>query len=265
MLKKESIITSDKYLELVKNFSNVSYIKTDFFITNNPIYWRDHNHTMKKNDIWISGHSDYSITKEIFDKYQDNTNKWYTINKEYIHPKLFSIPLGITNDCDDSYIHRIYGNADIMVDVANSPKNIINLVYMNFNINTYPNERQHCYNTFYNNNWVTLGSIDNTLSGRKKFLEDIHNHKFVLCPRGNGIDTHRLWETLYMDSIPIVKNHIGMDEFKDLPILFINEWDEVTDLFLEQQYFIINNKKINNEYNMKKLDINYWKDLISIA
>ena len=263
--KKENIITSDKYLELVKDFFNVSYIKTDFFITNKPIYWRGEIHNMKKNDIWVSGHSDYSITKEIFDKYQDNTNRWYTINKEYIHPKLFSIPLGITNDCDDSSIHRIYGNTDIMIEVANSPKIIINLVYMNFNINTYPKERQYCYNIFYNKSWVTLGNINNTLCGRKFFLEEIHNHKFVLCPRGNGIDTHRLWETLYMDSIPVVKNHISMDEFKDLPILFINDWEEVTEKFLEEQYFVINNKKIKNEYNMKKLDINYWKDLISTA
>ena len=68
-----------------------------------------------------------------------------------------------------------------------------------------------------------------------------------------------------MDSIPVVKNHISMDEFKDLPILFINDWEEVTEKFLEEQYFVINNKKIKNEYNMKKLDINYWKDLISTA
>ena len=29
-------------------------------------------------------------------------------------------------------------------------------------------------------------------------------YKYVLCPSGNGVDTHRIWETIYRGSIPIV-------------------------------------------------------------
>lgn len=29
-------------------------------------------------------------------------------------------------------------------------------------------------------------------------------YKYVACPRGNGLDTHRFWESLYRGSIPIV-------------------------------------------------------------
>jgi hypothetical protein len=32
-----------------------------------------------------------------------------------------------------------------------------------------------------------------------------NQYKFVLAPRGNGVDTHRIWETFYRSSLPIVE------------------------------------------------------------
>jgi hypothetical protein len=29
-------------------------------------------------------------------------------------------------------------------------------------------------------------------------------YKYVICPRGNGIDTHRVWEALYLGVVPVV-------------------------------------------------------------
>ena len=33
------------------------------------------------------------------------------------------------------------------------------------------------------------------------------NYMFVICPEGNGIDTHRMWEALYLRTIPIIKKY----------------------------------------------------------
>jgi len=51
-------------------------------------------------------------------------------------------------------------------------------------------------------------------------------HRFVAVPRGNGVDTHRLWESLYRGSIPIVlENEWSRSLVKlGLPILMIREW-----------------------------------------
>ena len=62
---------------------------------------------------------------------------------------------------------------------------------MNFNIKTYPIERQYVFNLFHDKSWVYIGSIENNLEGRTQFLREIKSHHFVLCPRGNGLDTHR--------------------------------------------------------------------------
>jgi len=111
-------------------------------------------------------------------------------------------------------------------------------------------------------NFVLLESLTSwikdqqpTLTGRKKFLEDID---FVLCPRGNGIDTHRLWETLYMGSIPIVIYSDVHKNLLDLPILFVNNWNEISYDFLLEQLSTIKSKT----WNMEKLNISYWINLM---
>ena len=92
----------------------------------------------------------------------------------------------------------------------------------------------------------------------REFLKQIYSHKFVFAPRGNGIDTHRLWESLYLRTIPIVKKSIAMEDFYDLPILFVDDWDNITEDFLNQKYDEI----INEKYPLEKLKIDYWFKLI---
>lgn len=257
-IEKDEIICTDKYLSLVSD--NIMYIKTDLLHHNlNNMVWRNNIHILKPSKVWITGHSDYPITLDIFNRYNNNCNYWFAINKDINTSKIKSLPLGIANNTNESDFHPICGNTDMMIDVLSQAKEIIKLVYLNFNINTYPQERQQCYNLFHNKEYVTVGKIENTLEGRKKYLTDIRNHKFVLCPRGNGIDTHRLWETLYMGSIPIVKQCIGMNEFTDLPILFINDWSDITDEnFLETKYDEITSQT----WNLDKLKFSYWKKII---
>ena len=81
-----------------------------------------------------------------------------------------------------------------------------------------------------------------------EYCNDILNHKYVLCPEGNGIDTHRLWETLYLGSIPVVLHNNVNDSFKDMPIMILNNWSEFED----------NYKNFTPSYIYDKLSRNYW-------
>ena len=47
---------------------------------------------------------------------------------------------------------------------------------------------------FKNKNYVTF---DNPNLDLNRYKEKLQSHKFVLCPPGNGLDTHRMWK-LYM-------------------------------------------------------------------
>ena len=52
-------------------------------------------------------------------------------------------------------------------------------------------------------------------------------YRFIACPRGNGTDTHRFWETLYRGSIPVVKKSRWSNSVKamGLPVLELDEWN----------------------------------------
>ena len=35
-------------------------------------------------------------------------------------------------------------------------------------------------------------------------MNEINNYKFVVCMYGNGIDTHRIYECLILNTVPII-------------------------------------------------------------
>ena len=90
------------------------------------------------------------------------------------------------------------------------------------------------------------------------YIHNLRRYAFCLCPRGNGIDTHRIWESLYMGCIPIVKRHITHVFNQDLPILFIDDWREITSDFLNQT-----DKNVDTSlFGSELLTMSYWKDKI---
>jgi hypothetical protein len=67
---------------------------------------------------------------------------------------------------------------------------------------------------------------DRTLTPRQN-AKASRLHRLVICPRGNGLDSHRLWETLYRGNIPILKScswsrSLG---YLGVPMIFIQSWD----------------------------------------
>tara|TARA_R100000458_G_C8237867_1_gene217684 strand:- start:103 stop:891 length:789 start_codon:yes stop_codon:yes gene_type:complete len=91
-----------------------------------------------------------------------------------------------------------------------------------------------------------------------EYVSNLSKYAFCLCPRGNGVDTHRIWEALYMGCIPIVQNHLTHKCLSDLPILFVDKWEEVTHQKLVQ--FLDDATSIM--YNLEKLSFEYWQNLI---
>jgi hypothetical protein len=262
-LRKE-VITTDKFLQVSKEQKHSQYVKTDVFILNKQINWRGYLHPemypLQKKHLLITGHSDYTITPEIYHQHKEKFDYLFGINMDVERKNTIKYPLGITNDCDDSPIHRIYGNIPIMEEVAASDIKKNGLIYCNINTSTHP-ERKLVHQMFTAKSFVTVASAQPTLAGRKHFLEDIKKHQFVLCPRGNGPDTHRLWETLYMGSIPITRYEEAYSSFINLPILFVMEWEELQNkdtAFFQEKYREIMSKK----WHLDRINFSYWKALI---
>ena len=240
-LKLEDIICSDKYLQ---SFPDI-YIKTDHLYNGTP---------RLQSHLIVSGHSDLSVTTSLYERYRPRV--WYSINAEshYVH----GIPLGITNYYADRPIFSIYGNKEQMITVSQRVVDRSKLLYMNFNVHTYPSERMLLQSMYKHCSYVTYDEPESTLEGRERYLINLRSHTFTLCPRGNGIDTHRIWEALYMGCIPIVKNNVVHKDWKDLPILWIDEWDCITEDFLHRSY----TSMLEKNYTFEKLKVQYWIDRI---
>jgi hypothetical protein len=94
-----------------------------------------------------------------------------------------------------------------------------------------------------------------------KLAEYSRMFKFVACPRGNGTDTHRFWETLYRGSIPVVKRSQWSRSISELgyPIMQLSEWsfDEFFSLSQSNYYQSFKPNEIS------KLWLNEWDSIIN--
>jgi len=62
-----------------------------------------------------------------------------------------------------------------------------------------------------------------------RFQAGLRAHRFVLAPRGNGVDTHRFWEALYADAIPVTRASAWSRAIRaaGLPMIEVDDWDEI--------------------------------------
>lgn len=115
-----------------------------------------------------------------------------------IHDKLQILPIGIANSMWP------HGNLEELYTVMKETykNNKVNSVYVNINANTYDYRKKILDKIIYKNNF--------NVSSNKPYIEylrELSSHRFSLCIRGNGLDTHRFWESLYLGVIPIIINN----------------------------------------------------------
>lgn len=243
----EDVITTDRYLAAFPK----EYMKTDVFYADSVV-WRGVSYRRPPPNVpyLITGHSDYAIRDDHAKAYPDTI--WFSVNASA--SRVHGLPLGITNDTTETAMHPICGNIAVLHEVATRPHTPTRLAYMNFAVDTYPTERTHVRSLFESKPWVTQGTYSPTLEGHRAYLEDIRDHAFVLCPRGNGCDTVRLWETLYLGRIPIVKQDPVHKDWQDLPILFVDRWEDVTEDLLRRTQV----EFAARSWSYEKLKIGYW-------
>jgi hypothetical protein len=92
----------------------------------------------------------------------------------------------------------------------------------------------------------------------KNYHKKLSQYKFTLAPSGMGFDTMRLWEALYMKTIPIVTDCVALRHFQDLPILYSKDFTEITEDYLNEKYEEMKDKLWDNS----KLFASYWNQKI---
>lgn len=170
---------------------------------------------------------------------------WFGQNLEnFRHPKIKAIPIGLANN------HWRWGNTKIIEGFLGLEKQKKYLLYVNFMIQTNYKERAKEMQWFSRRKFAYA-------SPKKpypEYIQDLFFSRFVLSPRGNGLDCHRTWEALLVGSIPIVKPTTNDDLYEGLPLLFIEDWYQISEQFLLEKEKAI----LNRPFEKKRLFADYW-------
>ena len=135
-------------------------------------------------------------------------------------------------------------------------------IYININPKTYP-YRQVILNKLNEYNCELSGSTP-----YKDYLIELSQYYFCLCVRGNGIDTHRFWESLYLGVIPVIinnnetncKNYINYLNTLDIPFYEVTnvELFQNKDFFNKSLYNKMISRLNNSIQNIPSLKMSYY-------
>ena len=145
-----------------------------------------------------------------------NIQHIYTQNIE-ITPtcNISPLPIGIAN--------RMWRHGDLEAWKQNLNVPKTEDIYMNFLRETNMTKRQHCMNVMMNKNIPNQPNLP-----YDKYLAHLAKFRFAICPEGNGLDTHRFWECLYLKTIPIcLKNPITLYFQNHFPLVLLDSWEEL--------------------------------------
>ncbi len=173
-----------------------------------------------------SHNGDYAFDSKFMSLIEDKKiNKIYAqnldINSNYSN-KLTLLPIGIARE--------VFLHGDVNCLYSLMTKTYMNKktkdIYINLNASTHE-LRGRVLNVLSNGNWELI----KTPKPYKEYLIDLSQHRFALCVRGNGLDTHRFWECLYLRVVPVIVYDKSLDNFisqlnkNSVPYYTINSLD----------------------------------------
>jgi hypothetical protein len=186
----------------------------------------NYGHEIKANCL-ITGNSDENFT--ILPDLPDSVRLWLCQNNAITNSRVVkTLPIGIENrrlgrNGFPSLYKKSYSNAStsrVLVPPM-SPTNPIRT-----EIILQARERSEIFD------------VHTKLIPEMEYFQLTRRYKFILCCEGNGFENHRIWETLYQGSFPILlrTNWSTSLEYLNLPILFVESLNDVDPKLLEDFY-----------------------------
>ena len=226
--------------------------------------------------VLITGDGDETMPDDIFTINEFNSIitsekliHWYSVNcNEAYHPKFSLIPIGVNFH---SLVFSAFCGWHHTTQTPKEQENMIENIrlsalpfhkrilkcYSNFHFTTYPefgNQRKAAIEKIPK----TLVYYEQSLIPRTETWLNQTKYAFVLSPMGHGMDCHRTWEALILGCIVIVKESPLDSLYEKLPVLIVEEWDEITDELL---YKTVDKYK-SMAFDYSRITLNFWVNKI---
>ena len=222
--------------------------------------------------VLVSGDSDVSVPNDSFseDRMKEvladsRLHHWFCQNLTLRHPKLTAMPIGLDYHTisKEGYIHPWGSGCSPREQEAVLEKYVAAAPPLT-------NRYIHMYSNWHHSLFGLIDRGDRreayekiprecimyypTFTPRDAAWDHQSHFAFVASPSGGGLDCHRTWEALILGCIPVVK-HSGLDQlYEDLPVLLIDDWSQLTQAFLLDNY----NRIKDRSWNLAKLKLKYW-------
>lgn len=203
--------------------------------------------------VLITHNSDGNVTEDLYAKKPPNVVHWFAQNVLVHKHDLTPIPIGLERQ-GIAKERDVAGTmlAQLLAGRPDKQK----WCYLNINPDTNDAERRHVLRSLrWKFHFVT------TRTRRipyVTYVSEMASHRFVLSPPGNGVDCHRTWESLYLASIPIVKDSVCMSAFASAGLMVVQDLSRISKADLRD--FVEHSGQAGD---VRLLYFSYWKQLIA--
>lgn len=204
----------------------------------------------KVNDcVLLTGHSDRNFSQ--LPNLPNNFKYWFCQNSVGSDDeRIFTLPIGIENlslgRLGQKKFYRVkpnsvqFANKVLVPPMSNTnPIRRLSIIYCKTN---------------------PIYSVHDQMLPESQYFELLDKFQFVLCLEGNGFDTHRLWETLYLGKFPVLieSNWSKSLKYLKLPILYIESLEHLKEVDL------LNFRESYAQYSsgsMRQLWTPFWREI----
>ena len=266
--------TNTEFLEMCKAFEGkvMTLFIDNIRLYNRPVYANEGNdalwvkYLLENNDllalcaklvdnkfIIFTSHEDTPIDEYI--KVPDNVLGIHAVNAAFFGGKVHPFPYGLQRELGDNDERILIMKEEVKKDEYYEPTK---LLYINCGLGKERNDKERAYLPhFIGLDWTTCRFDKNSkFFGYDRyldFLNEIRDHKFMVCPQGHGMDCHRNWESLYLRRVPVMKDHPYFRELmKGFPVLFVKDWSDIDEKLLKDNDYLYEQAQ---QMSLKKLDL----------
>lgn len=217
--------------------------------------------------VLVSGDSDVPIDDAMLSRpaisallAHAHLENWYAQNLATQHPKLVALPIGLD-------YHTMWERPGLWGITAVSPiaqeNALLNALsaspefnqryltaYCNWHFAMGRGDRQECFDRMDK----SVCFFEPSAVPRNSTWLRQAECMFVVSPEGAGMDCHRTWEAILLGCVPIVKKNALAGLFADLPVLLVDDWQEVNRDALMQYFQALPERK----FDFSPLFRHYW-------
>jgi len=207
-----------------------------------------------KKCVLVLGNSDHSNGPNISSIGKMNSVSFvFAQNLEHCVEGVEVLPIGLENAWRSNF-----GRVQNFKSGINTDYPRINRIMWSFNVGNNAASRLAAKNYLQQSKVADyMGNLS-----AKHHRNALKQYKFVAAPPGNGLDTHRMWEAIYLGCVPIVLHSYMTVRFLELgiPALVIDSFEEICNF--EEKDLAEIYQDLKPSFNNSTIWAPYWIDQI---